>query len=546
MGIFVRTALAAAFMTATLSPKASFAAEPESIPGEFLIKLKVGAKNQSKESLEGMLRVKILREHQALRILVVKKPVVELTNSALQALRENPLVEVADPNFIYHTEKLPNDPEFGKLWGLKNTGQEDSRQSGVAGVDIDVEKAWDITTGSEDVVVAVIDTGIDFNHPDLRENIWVNEAEKNGVIGIDDDGNGYVDDIHGFNFTIAENPNANPLDDNGHGSHCAGTIGAQSDSTGIVGVNWNVKLMPVKFLSAGGGGSLEGAILAIDYAIKNKAKILSNSWGGGGESQLLKEAIQRSADASAVFVAAAGNDGWNTDDNPHFPSGYPVENVLSVAAIDNQGSLASFSNYGKRSVDVGAPGLNVYSSYMASGYKWLSGTSMATPHVSGVAALLLAHNPELSGVDLKKQIMATTRGLASLRNKVVSGGMVNAYFALTEYHMPPDMNDPYFWDSKTLAISNATHPYGKSIREIFEIEVPGAREMALYFEKFETERRYDKVSFFDRAGNLLYEMTGYQNDSFSPVISGDWVRLVLTSDNSVEKYGFNLTKVSYR
>jgi thermitase len=546
MGNFVRAAKIAVIMTATVVPLFSFGAEPESVPGEYLVKLKAKLKDQSREALQDTLKAEILRKHEDLRIVVIKKPLVELPSKVVQALKENPFVETAEPNFVYRAEKLPSDPEFGKLWGLKNTGQEDSRQSGVADVDIDVEKAWDITTGSDEVIVAVIDTGIDFNHPDLKDNMWINEAEKNGVTGIDDDGNGYVDDINGFNFTVAENPNPNPMDDNGHGSHCAGTIGARGDSVGIVGVNWNVKLMPVKFLSAGGGGSLEGAILAIDYAVKNKAKILSNSWGGGGESQLLKEAIQRSADAGTLFVAAAGNDGWNTDDNPHFPSSYPVDNILSVAAVDNQGNLASFSNHGKRSVDLGAPGLNVYSSYMTGGYKWLSGTSMATPHVSGIAALLLAHNPDLSGMDLKKQIMTTTRGLPSLRNKVVSGGMANAFYALTDYHMPPDMNDPYFWDFKSLAISNSTHPYGKNTRETFDIEVPGAKEMALYFEKFETERRYDKLSFYDRAGNLLYEMTGYQNDSFSPAIAGDWVRLVLTSDNSVEKYGFNLTKVSYR
>ncbi len=546
MGNFVRAAMTAAFVTFAIAPLTAFSQEIETVPGEFLLKLQATARTQSRAALEKALGAEILREHKAQNILVVRRSLVELASSSLQTLIDNPLVEIAEPNYIYHAEKMPTDPDFRKLWGLKNTGQADQRTSGTPGIDIDAEHAWDITTGSADVVVAIIDTGVDYNHPDLKDNMWVNEAEKNGQPGVDDDGNGYIDDIYGYNFSNENNPTPDPLDDNGHGSHCAGTIGAHSDSTGIVGVNWNVKIMPVKFLSAGGGGSLEGAILAIDYATKMKAKIMSNSWGGGGESELLKEAIQRAHEAGALFVAAAGNDGMNTDANPHFPSSYPVDNVLSVAAIDNQGNLASFSNFGRKSVDVAAPGLNVYSSFMAGGYQWLSGTSMATPHISGIAALLLAANPTMTGMDLKNRIQSTTRTLPSLRNKVGSGGMANAFFALTDYHMPPDPNDPDNWSSKPLAISNATHPYGKNVQETFEVEVPGATEFALYFEKFLTERRYDKVVFYDRAGALLFEMTGSRDDSYTPVIAGDYVKLVFTSDNSVEKYGFDLTKVSYR
>jgi subtilisin family serine protease len=545
MGIFIRVALSAILVTAAVC--VSDARDLEAVPGEFLVRIKSSAFSMNRPELEQSLASKILREIPSDHLLVLKRSVVEVASSAIESLSHNPYVEVAEPNYIYRLEKTPNDLDYGKLWGLKNTGQADSRSNGTAGIDIDAERAWDITTGSEDVVVAVIDTGMDYTHPDLKENIWTNMAELNGQAGVDDDGNGYVDDVHGYNFSDAANPTPDPLDDNGHGSHCAGTIGGHgNDGTGIVGVNWKVQIMPVKFLSSGGGGTLESAVLAIDYATKMKARIMSNSWGGGGESDILKAAIQRAADAGILFVAAAGNDGWSTDDTPHFPSNYDVENIVSVAAVDNQGQLASFSNYGQHSVHLAAPGLNIYSSYMGGAYQWLSGTSMATPHVSGVAALLLAQDPKLTATDLKTRMLTTARTMASLRNKTSSGGMVNAYFALKNYQMPPDPNDPYYWASVPLAVSTATHPYAKNAQETYDVEVPGAKEFALYFERFETERKYDKVSFYDHAGTLLFEMTGYQNESYSPTISGDWVRLVFTSDNSVEKYGFDLTKASYR
>jgi len=545
MGIFIRVALSAVLVLIAFSE--SEARDLEAVPGEYLIKIKEAARSVDPQLIERSLVGQVLRSIPDQRIFVIKRPVVELTRSVIYSLSQNPYVEIAEPNYIYHAEKLPNDVDFGKLWGLRNIGQADSKTPGVPGIDIDAEKAWDLTTGSDDVVVAVIDTGVDYTHPELKDNMWINEAEQSGQPGVDDDGNGYVDDVYGYNFSDPEAPLSDPLDDNGHGSHCAGTIGGRGDNdAGIVGVNWKVKIMPIKFLGAAGGGTLEGAILAIDYATKMKAKILNNSWGGGGESVLLKDAIQRSADAGALFVAAAGNDGWSTDDYPHFPSGYPVDNIISVGAIDNHGDLAGFSNFGKRSVDVAAPGQNIYSSFVAGSYQWLSGTSMATPHVSGIAALLLAYDSNLSAAELKKRLISTVRILPSLRYKVASRGAVNAFYALTNYQSPPDMTDPFFWDAKIVNISNFVHPYAKNAQETFDVEILGAKEFALYFEKFEMERDFDKIQFYDRAGNLLFKMTGYQSDTYSPTIAGDWVRLVFTSDKSVEKYGFDLTKISFR
>ncbi|MCE3010690.1 MAG: S8 family serine peptidase [Proteobacteria bacterium] len=529
----------------TLLSLSAWASQPEAVPGEYIVKLKPNISTMSLRSLQNQIGAEIKSTIPSGNLLVVRKPMVMTAQSAVKTLSQNELVEFAEPNFIYRINKTPNDPSLGRLWGLKNIGQTDGRANGVAGVDVDAERAWDIETGNKDIIVAVIDTGVDYNHPDLKDNMWRNEEEAKGKAGVDDDGNGYVDDIYGYNFSAAT-AKPDPMDDHGHGSHCSGTIGAKgNDGKGIVGVAWDVRIMAVKFLAASGGGTLEGAIKSIDYAVQNGADILSNSWGGGGESQALKEAIERSNAAGTLFVAAAGNDGTSNDADPHFPSNYTVPNVLSVAAIDNKGALASFSNFGKRTVHVAAPGVNIYSSLQNGKYDSWSGTSMATPHVSGVAALLASYDNSLTALQIKERIMKTSKPFAGVRGKITSGGVANAFFALTNQQSPPDPNDPSNWTHKTLAISSA-HPYLKNTNESYEVNVTGAKEMALYFEKFDTERGYDKVTLLDRAGNKLAEMSGSLDEAYSVTISGDYVKVVFTADDSVEKYGFDLTKVAYR
>lgn len=548
MAIQGRITVQAALIGAlTFLSVATFAAQPEAVPGEYVVKLKSDfqVKRANIQSLSTALGAQIKSTIPADNIVVVKRPMIEMSTMAVKSLAQNPMVEIAEPNYIYHLDKAANSAMFDHLWGLKNVGQSDGKQTGVAGVDVDAERAWDITTGSDDIVVAVIDTGINYNHPDLKNNVWTNLAEANGQAGIDDDGNGYIDDIHGYNFS-GDTPTPDPMDGHGHGSHCSGTIGGNSpDGTGIVGVNWHVKIMAVKFLSDSGSGTLEGAIQAIDYATKMHVKLMSNSWGGGGASDTLKAAIQRASDAGILFVAAAGNDSANNDTDPHYPAAYNVPNVLAVAAIDNQGQLASFSNYGKKSVQIAAPGVNIYSSVLGNGYDSWSGTSMATPHVSGVAALLASHEPNLTDLQLKERLMGTVKPLASLRGKVATAGMVNAYNALTNQAAPVDPEDPSKWTTKTVSVSSA-HPYAKKSTEAFELSVDGAKEISVYFSKFETESGYDKVTFYDRAGNKVGEMSGVNDDTFSPNIQGDYVKVVITSDDSVEKYGFDISKIAYR
>lgn len=546
MGIHGRITwkLALATLVTTGSLSAIAAEEFEAVPGEYVVKMRTSVEKSSMQTLGNVLGSYVKSTIPSGNLVVIKRPAFEIQANVIKSLSENPYVEVIEPNYIYRLDRTANDPLLGKLWGLKNIGQDD-KAPGVKGVDVDAERAWDITTGSDQVVVAVIDTGIDYNHPDLKDNMWINQAEASGKAGVDDDGNGYVDDVYGQNF-VETDATPDPMDDHGHGSHCSGTIGAKGDDgKGIVGVAWNVKFMALKFLSAQGSGTLEGAIRSIDYATKMGAKIMSNSWGGGGYSETLKEAIQRANKAGALFVAAAGNNGTNNDDKPHYPSNYEVANVLSVAAIDNKGSLASFSNYGKKTVHVAAPGVNIFSSVNGGSYDSWSGTSMATPHVSGVAVLLAANEPNLTNVELKERIISSARPLSTIKNKVKSGGLANAYLALTNQKAPPDQNDPANWAAKTVSVSTP-HPYKKSASETYELSVPGAKEIALYFAKFDSEKTYDKATLFDKSGNKVGEVSGTSDDTYSPIITGDYVKVVFSADDSVEKYGFDITKISYR
>ncbi len=315
----------------------------------------------------------------------------------------------------------PNDPDFGQLWGLSSARG------------IDAPRAWELSTGSSDVVVAVIDTGIDYNHPDLNENMWRNPGEVAGN-GVDDDGNGIVDDVYGYN-AMAEN--GNPMDDNLHGTHCAGTIGGVGNNRiGVAGVNHRVKLMALKFLDNKGSGSLSNAIKAIDYAIASKRKhniarlVLSNSWGGGGYSQALYDAIDRARAAGIVFVAAAGNEANDNDASPAYPGSYDLSNVVSVAAIDRDGNLAGFSNFGTTTVDIAAPGVSIYSTAPNGGYATLSGTSMATPHVSGALALLWGYDASLSVDSLFKRLYESGKTLATLKDSNTGVSLVRTQRAL--------------------------------------------------------------------------------------------------------------------
>ena len=343
-----------------------------------------------------------------------------------KALQESGLVEFAEPDYLVNVSATPSDYGFqsGWLWGLRNTGR-----WGTSGIDIGAEDAWDITTGSRDIIVAIIDTGIRATHLDLAANMWVNpdEIADNGV---DDDGDGLIDNMHGID---AVNNDGDPDDDHSHGTHVAGTIGASANDGNLcVGVAWNVQLMACKFMDRRGYGYSSDAVRCIDFAVSNGARILNCSWGSWGSSEAIRDALARAGESGVLCVAAAGNSGANTDDYPHYPSGYALDSIIAVGAVDLNGNRASWSNYGEVSVDVFAPGVSILSStaWSDQSYSFWSGTSMAAPHISGIAALMLANDPALTVSQIKSGILNTSTLLGSLSGLSVSGGLANANNAL--------------------------------------------------------------------------------------------------------------------
>jgi subtilisin family serine protease len=368
----------------------------------------------------------------------------------IRDLGRNKAVLYAEPNYVVQAVVTPNDPQFGQLWGLKNTGQVIQGSPGTAGADIKAEPAWTVTTGTSAVVVGVVDTGVDYNHPDLAANVWSNP----GGIG------GCAAGTHGFN---AINKTCTPLDDNNHGSHVSGTIGAVGNNgVGVVGVNWTTRIMGLKFLNSGGSGTTADAISAIDFAVNAKiagvnVRVLSNSWGGGGFSQALLDEINKANANDILFVAAAGNNGSNNDTTPHYPSSYNAPNVVAVAATDNNDALASFSNFGATSVDLGAPGVNVLSTTRNNTYSYFSGTSMATPHVSGAAALILSASA-LTTAQLKTQILTNVDPIPSLSGVTSSGGRLNVCKAIPGCGGPPPPPTPDF--ALSISPGSVTVPRG--------------------------------------------------------------------------------------
>ena len=316
----------------------------------------------------------------------------------------------------------PNDPMFAEQWALDNTGQ----SGGAAGADMCALGAWSKTTGSRKVIVAVLDTGVDYTHRDLKGNMWTRPASLGPYT---DEHLGTVDDLRGYD---AADNDGDPRDDNGHGTHCAGIVGAEGgNSEGIAGVNWQVEIMPLKFMDGSGRGTTKDAIEAINYVVARKragvnVRIISASWGSTFYSRALEDAIRRAGDEGVLFVAAAGNSSTNNDRRQHYPSGYQLPNVLSVAALTRQDKLASFSNYGPKTVHIAAPGAAILSTWPGNQYEEHSGTSMATPNVAGVAGLVVAAEPGISMKDLRERLLASVDPLPALKGKTLTGGRLNA------------------------------------------------------------------------------------------------------------------------
>src|ERR1041384_3299126 len=360
-----------------------------------LVKPKKGVALPQLEREHKKLGAKAARTFKGIgNLQIVKLPKGLMVEKALEHYKKSGKVEYAEPDYELHAidcnppSSPPNDPNFlsGTLWAMHNYGQ----NGGVCNADIDAPEAWQVATSADPIIVAVIDTGIRYTHEDLAANMWTNRCVSCPVNGFE-----YSNDVYGIN---AINDTGDPWDDHFHGTHCAGTIGGiGNNNKGVVGVAWNVRLMALKFLNSGGSGFTSDAIKCVDYARIKGAKVMSNSWGGGGPSQGLLDAILAARDAGMIFVAAAGNNKRDIDASPFYPASYSLDadNVVTVAAIDRTDARASFSNWGTNSVHLGSPGVDIYSSYNSSdsAYAYLSGTSMATPHVAGVCGMLYAQYP---------------------------------------------------------------------------------------------------------------------------------------------------------
>jgi subtilisin family serine protease len=412
-----RPLMPAVFAMLALVAAAPAAAE-DFVPGELIVRFKASARASERSETLAHRRAAVHAQLPLRGTQLVRLQPGDSVGAAAAAFERDPDVLYAEPNFLYRVERTPNDPMFGSLWGL---------------AEIAAPSAWDTTTGSASVVVAVVDTGIAAAHPDLSGNLWANPGEL--ADGDDDDGNGIVDDVNGYDAyendgTPEEAATGEAV---GHGTHVAGTIGAQGDNgTGVTGVNWDVSLMAVRAADGNGGFSLFDIVDAFDYACSEGAKVINGSFGGEGSSTTLRNAIAACPGALFVFAAGNGGDDDTGDDNdvtPHDPCTAPSANVLCVAAAGNSG-LASFSNYGLMTVDLAAPGVAIRSTYPG-GYADSDGTSMASPHVAGAAALVLSHRPTLTPVELKNVLMNAATPLPGLSGKVWTGGMLNVHSGLT-------------------------------------------------------------------------------------------------------------------
>lgn len=465
MKVLSRALVIAGLITSSSVIAGNFNLDREHVPGELIVKFK-DSKSVAAISVLKSLGGSIKSQFKTRGAHVVKFPNLK-SNDALLAtaklLNARSDVEYVEANTIIRINKLPNDLDFGKQYGMHNTGSD----GGTPDADIDAVEAWEISTGSKDVVVGIIDTGVDHTHPDIAPNYWNNpgemgldaEGKDKSSNGLDDDGNGYVDDFRGWDFVNNDN---DPMDDHAHGTHCAAVIGGKgNDGIGVTGVNWNASLVGLKFLSGGGSGTLEDAVKAIEYANTLGLSLTSNSWGGGGYSPTMFDAIKAANERGILFIAAAGNDSNNNDNSPSYPATYDVPNVISVAASDNKDQMAYFSNNGVRTVHVAAPGVDVYSAVLGGRYQKMSGTSMATPHVAGVAALIKSALPDATAAQIRSRILNGVDRSSYWATRVQSGGRINAFNSLEVDTIPPaPVADLEVVASSTMSVTLQWSPVG--------------------------------------------------------------------------------------
>jgi serine protease len=380
------------------------------VPQEVLVKFRSGPFSQLAQAINRHFGGRVLQVFGHTGWQRVKLPANANIAAAISQYRTFGDVQSIEPNYIWKKYRTPNDSQYGNQWAWPKIG---------------APQAWDRSTGSSSVVVAVIDTGVDYTHPDLAANMWRNPGEIAGN-GTDDDNNGYVDDVYGID---RYNYDSDPMDDDDHGTHVAGTIGAVgNNSVGVAGANWTVKIMALKFLGPDGGSTAD-AITCFEYMTQMKqrgvnVRVANSSWGGSGYSLALKNAMDTASANGILHVAAAGNDGANNDTTGSYPANYDSPGIISVAASDRFDNRPSWSNYGATNVDLAAPGASILST-VRGGYATYGGTSMATPHVTGGAALYAASNPGASAAQIRSAIMSSAVPTASLNGRTVTGGRLN-------------------------------------------------------------------------------------------------------------------------
>jgi subtilisin family serine protease len=417
--------------TRDASPPGAPNAAPAYRHDRILIKSKPGAAPATMQGFHEQNKVSVIRRSGGTgNTQVLSVPGGRSVQALIREYEQSGLVEYAEPDYIVRlADTLPDDPKYldGTLWGLNNTGQ----NGGTADADIDAPEGWDVLTSASNIVVAVIDTGVRYTHEDLAANMWTNP----------------VDGSHGLNVIHGTN---DPDDDHGHGTEVAGILGAVGNNgVGVTGVAWRVRIMACKFIDSGGNGYISDAIACIDFARTNGVRIINASWGDYANSLALQDAISSARDAGILFVAAAGNDSWDTDIVPFYPASYDLDNIVSVAATTATDELAGFSNFGLTSVDLGAPGTGIHSTDFASdsSYDTDEGTSMAAPQVAGALALLAAVFPTATHQEIIGRLLNATDSLPSLAGNCVTGGRLNLSRAIRPFPrlsvVPVPGGDPF-------------------------------------------------------------------------------------------------------
>ncbi|NVM26767.1 MAG: S8 family serine peptidase [Desulfobacterales bacterium] len=538
----------------------------EYVPGELLVRFRSGVTRHVAQATHRFLGSRAIKRFKRINVDHIKIPEAWSVEEAISVYGLDPDVKYVEPNYIRRAFLTPNDPDFDRLWGLHNAGQ----TGGTEDADIDAPEAWDTQTGSSSVVIAVIDTGVDLDHEDLKENIWMNTGEDwvdgiPGNNGLDDDGNGKTDDYYGWDFVNGDN---DPDDDNHndeyyHGTHVSGIIAAKGNNmVGITGVCWSASIMPLKVLDYGVNGSVAHGIEAISYAINKGAKIINMSLGGHGYSHSEYDAIKSARDNGLLFVAAAGNDGTDNDESPVYPASYDLDNIITVAASDENDNLASWSNYGSLSVDVAAPGVDIYSTKPGDSYEYLSGTSMAVPHVSGLAALIWSEDDRLTYRQVKDRTLNGVDVIPTMIRKVLMSGRINANNSIdTSPHEPAmpshlaagalstDQIDLSWtdnsFDESGFKIERKTGPEG-TYSHIVTIGANG--ESSSDTDLREATTYYYRVSAFNSAGNSTYSneanATTYPaapSNLSATAVSAIQINLSWT-DNSSGESGFKIER----